>query len=460
MFNIGLHLAKKDMMFDRNKFVWMLLFFQTSLIVIAQVRLPSPHDYYTPVNTNPYMVVPKAPGLDIFRFEDKQNVQQQNQQLMQEIELIEKRKKQTLKLIEKDTRELNNANYSLPTFSNQKGSEYYRSIFDKMMVLNPENYSIKDLNFQIENAYYESKLDTEEYNKSIKQTGDFLIAKMKELKYDLNSNTAKNFMLFEFFTQTLEVKGFKEKHFPLKYDFEDYRGEKDWSKMFVSKLLKTGTGQCHSLPLLYLILAEEIGAEAYVALSPNHSYIKFQDEKGKWYNIELTNGMFTVSSFILNSGFIKAEAIQNHIYMKNLSKQELLSQFYTDLATGYIHKFGYDQFVEKVAQKALELYPKNINANMLLSNFYTFRFEYATKKLGINPKNNEELQKIRNYPITVKWLNQTNNQYKKIDDLGYQPMPDEAYENWLNSLKEAKNKQENETVKKQFKGLIVKKTKE
>jgi len=447
-------------MFSRNKFVWMLLFFQTSLIVIAQVRLPSPHDYYTPVNTNPYMAVPKVPGLDVFRTEEKHLIQLQTQRMIQENELRVTRQREELRLIENETRELNNVNYSLPTFSNQKGSEYYRSIFDKMMVLNPENYSIKDLNFQIENAYYESKLDTEEYNKAIKQTGDFLIAKMKELKYDLNSNTAKNFMLFEFFTQTLEVKGFKEKHFPLKYDFEDYRGEKDWSKMFVSKLLKTGTGQCHSMPLLYLILAEEIGAEAYVALSPNHSYIKFQDEKGKWYNIELTNGMFTVSSFILNSGFIKAEAIQNHIYMKNLSKQELLSHFYTDLAMGYIHKFGYDQFVEKVANQALKLYPKSINANMLLSNFYTFRFEYAAKKLGINPRNNEELQKIQNYPITVKWLNQTNNQYKKIDDLGYQPMPDEAYENWLSSLKEAKNKQENETVKKQFKGLIVKKTKE
>lgn len=447
-------------MVDRYKIIMFLFFLQASLTISGQIRLPSPHDYYTPINTNSYMVVPKVPGMDIFRREEQQNIQQQNQQLLQELEQIEKRKRKTLKLIEKDSKELKNSNYSIPSYSNKKGSEDYRAVFEKMLVLNPENYSTKDINFQIENAYFENKLDQEEFEKAIKQTGAFLIAKMEELKYDLNSNTAKNFMLFEFFTQTLEVKGFKEKHFPLKYDFEDYRGEKDWSKMFVSKLLKTGTGQCHSMPLLYLILAEEIGAEAYVALSPNHSYIKFQDEKGKWYNIELTNGMFTVSSFILNSGFIKAEAIQNHIYMKNLSKQELLSQLYVDLATGYSHKFGYDEFVEKVVNKALELYPNNINANIVLSNFYAFRFEYASRKLGINPRNNEELQKIKNYPPLVKWLNLTNSQYKKIDDLGYQPMPDEAYENWLNSLKGAKNKQENETVKKQFKGLNVKKTKD
>jgi hypothetical protein len=328
-----------------------------------------------------------------------------------------------------------------------------------MITFDIENYSVKDVNFQIENAYFENKLDKNEFDKTIKQTGEFLIAKMKELNYDLNSNTAKNYMLFEFFSQTLEVKGFKEKHFPIKYDFEDYFGRKDWSKMFVTKLLRTGTGQCHSMPLLYLTLAEEIGAEAYLAFSPNHSYIKFQDDKGKWYNLELTNGMFTVSSFILNSGFIKAEAIQNRIYMESLSKQQLLSQFYTDLASGYLHKFGYDEFVEKAINKALELYPTNINANMVKANYNTELFRYVTNQIGINPENKKELQKISNYPLAIKLLNKTNEQYQKIDDLGYQLMSAEAYENWLGSLKEEKNKQEDETFKKQFKGLIIKKPK-
>jgi len=442
---------------NKNLFVWILTLFQTTLF-FAQVKLPSPHDYYTPMNMGTFM--PKIPTLDIYRTDEKQHINQQNERLMREDMLREKRQKETLRQIGEDIIEFRNVDYNLPLFSNENSAEFYSNVFDKMLTLNVENYSIKDVNFQIENAYFENKLDQEEFERAIKQTGEFLIAKMKESNYDLNSNVAKNFMLFEFFTQTLQVKGFKEKHFPLKYDFEDYRGNEQWSKMFVSKLLKTGKGQCHSMPLLYLILAEEIGAEAYLSLSPNHSYIKFQDEKEKWHNIELTNGMFTVSSFILNSGFIKAEAIQNHIYMKNLSKQELLSQFYVDLSMGYIHKYGHDQFVEKVTNKALELYPNSIGANMILSNLYTIRFENATKKIGINPRDNKELQKIKYYPQVINWLDQTNNQYAKIDALGYQAMPDEAYENWLNSLKETKNKQDNENFKKQFKGLSIKKTKE
>ncbi|HFG0566532.1 TPA: hypothetical protein ACGFUW_002314 [Flavobacterium psychrophilum] len=391
---------------------------------------------------------------------EQQRIQQQNQQFVNETQRRENQREQQMREVYADiNKSKSNINYNLPSNSDKFGTEFYRTVFDKMLILDETNYSIKDVNFQIENAYFDNKIDKAEFDKTIKQTGEFLIAKMKELNYDLDSNPAKNYMLFQFFSETLQLNGFKQKHFPITYDFEDYRGDKDWSKMFVTKLLRTGKGQCHSMPLLYLTLAEEIGAEAFLSICPNHSYIKFQDENGKWYNVELTNGMFTASSFILNSGYIKVEAMQNNIYMQNFSKKELLSQFYTDLAMGYIHKFGYDEFVENVIQKALNLYPNNINANMVLSNFNTVRFEYAMKKLGINPTKKEELQRIRQYPETVQWLNATNGQYQKIDDLGFQQMPAYAYESWLGSLKQAKSKQQNEEFRKQFKGVMVKKTK-
>ncbi|AZB11000.1 hypothetical protein EG344_20270 [Chryseobacterium sp. G0162] len=125
-------------------------------------------------------------------------------------------------------------------------------------------------------------------------------------------------------------------------------GVKDYSKMFVSKLMKSNTGQCHSMPLLYLILAEQIGAEAFLVMSPNHSYIRYMDDSREMISLELTNGMFSANSFVLNSGYIKSEALQNKLYMQNLSKKEVLSQTFVDLASGYIHKFGYDEFVGQV----------------------------------------------------------------------------------------------------------------
>ena len=165
-----------------------------------------------------------------------------------------------------------------------------------LIQIDTANFSVKNTNFLIENAFYENSQDKAEFDKIIKNSGEFLIAKMQELGYDLNSNSAKNYMLFQFFSETLQLKSNGLKHLPFKYDFEDFQGDNDWSKMFVTKLLATQTGQCHSMPLLYLILAEEINAEAYLSYSPNHSYIRFPDDNRKWHNIELTNGMFSTTS--------------------------------------------------------------------------------------------------------------------------------------------------------------------
>ena len=267
------------------------------LITLGQVNLPTipqPTQFQNYQNQNfnkPYnpSQLPQNP-LQQFFPEETNRTQQQNQQIINQTQQRETQREQQMREIYQDiNKSKSNINYNLPSHESKFGTQYYKSVFDKMLILDETNYSIKDVNFQIENAYFDNKIDKAEFDKTIKQTGEFLIAKMKELNYDLNSNPAKNYMLFQFFSETLQLNGFKQKHFPIKYDFEDYRGDKDWSKMFVTKLLKTGKGQCHSMPLLYLTLAEEIGAEAYLSICPNHSYIKFQDEKEK-----LNNKVFSI----------------------------------------------------------------------------------------------------------------------------------------------------------------------
>lgn len=398
--------------------------------------LPKPHS-----PTNP---------MDIFQGTDEQErIRRQNEQLIREAEKYEHQRLETQKQLYADLK-MERTNFGLPSKNHIAGTEYYRKAFDKLSGMNPDDFSVKEATFIIENAFYEEQKSYEEFDKIVKQTGNFLRKKMDELGYDPNSNLSKNLILFQFFSDTLELKKENLKHLPFKYDFDDYWGKEDWTKMFVHKLLQTGSGQCNSLPRLYLILAEEIGAEAFLALSPNHSYIKFRDDENNWYNIELTNGMFTLDSFILQSGYIKSEALTNGIYMQPLSSKQLLSQLLTDFASGYVHKFGYSPLVKEVVDKGLELDPNSLNANMTNSNFLTAQFENATKQIGVNPRDNRDLQNIRFYLPIVEMLNQTNNQYRKIDDLGYEYMSAQAYQKWLDDLMDAKQQQDNETIKQQF----------
>ncbi|MCD0465966.1 hypothetical protein [Flavobacterium sp. ENC] len=450
---------------------FLLIFLKTGLVLaqdlpilgIPQIEKPEQYQiksYGSNAITPTLKVGNKILPEDYYSADQKR--QQQQQHLMNEAD--QEIKMQFIKeLQDKAERDQmpSRPDFNLPSLSGNPGTEYYRNVYEKMLTLNAEEYSLKEVNFDIENAYFENKMDKAEFDKIIKQTGEFLISKMKELKYDTGSSTAKNFMLFQYFSETMQLKSSGLRHQSLKYDFEDYRGINDWSKMFVTKLLSTGKGQCHSMPLLYLILAEQIDTEAYLAVSPEHSYIRFQEEHNdKWYNVELTNGMFSTNSFLLNSGYIKAEALQNKIYLQNHTKKELLSRLYSDLAAGYVHKFGYDAFVLQVADKALELYPNNISAQMIKSNYYTEQLAYALYQLNINPESKEQLEQIIQFPEVVTILRNRNLQYKKMDDLGYEPMPAEAYEKWLHSINEEKNKRNSETFKKQFKGLVLKKTKE
>lgn len=346
--------------------------------------------------------------------------------------------------IYEEFQEQNSINYMLPSLASVPGTEYYYQALSKLVAMGfgKDTFNLRKATFITENAYYENKLKAEDFVKAIKSAGQFLNWKMDELKYNKQSNLSKNLILYRFFTDTLQIKSKQLKHLPFKYDFEDYRGQEDWGKMFVSKVLATNSGQCHSLPMLYLILAREIGAEAQLAYSPSHTYIKFQDDDGIWHNVELTNGMLSTDAFVLQSGFIKAEALQNKIYMQPLNEKQLLSLCFFDLAKGYVRKYGYDEFVENAIEAALLLDSNNINAQMEKSDYLTVRHKYVADQIGANEENFRQM--LDAYPIFRMMTRERNRQYQKLDDMGYSEMPADAYEAWLKSMNEAKQKQDSQ----------------
>ena len=134
--------------------------------------------------------------------------------------------------------------------------------------------------------------------------------------------------------------------------------------MFVSKLLETGKGNCHSLPYLYKILADELGIPCYLAFAPNHIYIKLFSEQTGWYNTELTSATFPVDAWIMASGYITTDAIRNSLYMDTLSTKQTVANCLVDLAHGYQRKFGRENpdFVIKCCNTVLQYHPANVNA--------------------------------------------------------------------------------------------------
>lgn len=336
--------------------------------------------------------------------------------------------------------------YDLPSRAGTQGTEHYymtaKMLLDMLNGKTPLN--LKDAVFAVENAYFEGALDRKKYEQVISQMTT--IARLKAGQDGLNWNNpiTKNIMLYRVMADTLSVKfSMKERasiSFPMQYDFDDFRGEQDFSKLFVTKLLSSHKGQCHSLPLLYLILCEKVGAEAYLAFSPQHSYIKFKDKQNNWHNLELTQGRMVTDAFIIGSGFINAAAIKHGVYMQPQTKKQVISQCLSDLASGYIHKYGYDKFVIQCIDSALVYAPTNTSALAMKSNYHSIHLSFAASQVG-SPS--PDILKTE-YPYIYKLYEERNSIYSKLDEIGFIEMPKEIYESWLNSANKEKERREHD----------------
>jgi hypothetical protein len=230
---------------------------------------------------------------------------------------------------------------------------------------------------------------------------------------------------------------------PMTYNFDDIFGTKNWANTFVSTLLETKKGNCHSLPFLYKIICEELKISCHLALAPNHIYIKHRSEKTGWYNTELTNASFPIDAWLMASGYISLEAVQKATYLDTLNQKESLSLCIVDLAQGYNHKYPDNdgKFVIECCDLALKYFPNYVNAILLKAETRLKQLQAMQKRYGY-----EYLKEVTVYPEAKVLWDEMNSLYMQLYKLGYRQMPEKMYVEWLTSLKTEKEKYANKQV--------------
>lgn len=297
--------------------------------------------------------------------------------------------------------------------------------------------------FITENAYFKEGLNYEVFNKNIQLSKQMCLRIIETnnssgYKYSDSLKVLKNYAIYSFIKDTLMLFS-GEKLLPISYDFDDLFGQTDWSKMFVVKVLETGTGNCHSLPYLYKILANELNTEAYLSLAPNHIYLKHRSKGLGWYNTELTSGEFPTDGWVKASGYISIESIKSGIYMDTISQSQSVALCIYDLAKGYLAQTNNysDDFVIKCCDLVLKFHSNNINAIIL-------KAETLRKKYEIQIQNEYKEKAIQTF-------NEMQNLYLLGLKLGYREMPKEMYLAWLKSVKEQREKYSNSEIYNNFK---------
>lgn len=258
--------------------------------------------------------------------------------------------------------------------------KYFIDAFDELTIMLNDSsyYNFKRAVFLVEWAYFSGNLDYNSFNLEIEHTANNL-RKFINLMNIQHYKTAANAALFNYFTKP----SWMNQNLAFSYDIEDCGGDKDFSKLFVSKLMRTHSGQCVSLPLYYKILCHEIGGKAFLASAPRHMYIKHLGENNEWVNVELTTGSFARDEWYIQTMGVTTEAIKNGVFLSAMSTNEDIAYMIYMLGIAYLRKYGdYDYFTLMCANQILEKLPKNCYGLMLrIGTRQQWGYNYV-KKIG------------------------------------------------------------------------------
>lgn len=305
----------------------------------------------------------------------------------------------------------------------------YNQAFDSLKALIEKDGDFSRSVFLVENAYHDYNLPYSDFQKAITEVSKFVAQGTVSNGYNYpdSLNYIKNYSIFSrLFDTTLHVKSHSLEKAgniaPYSYSHIDPMGKKEWSNMFVIKLLATRKGNCHSLAYLYKIIADKIEAKCWFALVPNHIYIRCYSQKVGWYNIELTSGTFPTDAWIATSTYVSMDAIRSAIYMDTLSNKESIGLCILDLAKGYEFQTGnyLDGFILKCCDLVLKYHP--VNPMALLLKAETLKKTYYKEVENKKPDSTITYSEMERAYITLAKLH-------------YRELPEKAYQMWLNSLR-------------------------
>lgn len=308
--------------------------------------------------------------------------------------------------------------------------EYFFSAFDEIhaMLNGEKECDFKRAEFLVEWAYASGNMDYDVFCNSIDDV--VAILKREIMKRNISRyKTAANAVLFEYFTQPNMMNGYK----PFIYDVEDCGGEQDYTKLMVSKVMRTHSGQYTSLPFYYKILCNELKGESFIAAAPSHCFVKHKDENGKWVNVELTSWSFARDEWYMQLYDIPIEGIKSGTYLSAFSPKEEIALLLYNLGVAYARLHGdYDCFNLICGNTILKYIPDNLYGWIMLREIYQqWGYDYIHK---YGKAYSHFFYCVVNWHEEIEY---------RLDKLGYKEM---SKENYLRCIEEAKEFLKNKSI--------------
>lgn len=345
------------------------------------------------------------------------------------IEKMQQHMVESLKEAEQKHNEVQKTDYyQSPEYLNDLPHYVDGKKYIKEMLEGKRPLSIKDAFYMAEASYGNLQLTHEEYNNLIKSNADFIRQWLKENKYDVSNPEMLHFGIQKFMSDTLfiTINGKRQGHMPYYYDYIDFKAKDDKRNYFVTKTLATGTGQCHTFPITYLILSEALGVDASLAYNPQHSFIRYKNNKGATINYETTVDRFMADAFYLQTLPAMATAQKNKIYTYSLSKKQVVASVLYNLAANFIHEhWTADRtFIKECVSIAKPYFPDqgyiSITESFLTQRMYADDINELVQRKGI-----KDAAEIKKYPDLMKLYQDYYAYMDRVSKLGVQDFPEE-----------------------------------
>lgn len=155
----------------------------------------------------------------------------------------------------------------------------------------------------------------------------------------------------------------------IQYDFADPYG-KNIKNRYINGILDGKKGNCVSMPILYLAVAQRLGYPVYAVGAPDHLFLRYLDPNFREQNIEVTGGGGYVSNekYIIDFQ-ISEKGIKSGSYLKAMTHRELLADIITSNAV-YWGRHGNIKKAIRYLERCYKISPTSAEINDCLGRAY------------------------------------------------------------------------------------------
>lgn len=156
---------------------------------------------------------------------------------------------------------------------------------------------------------------------------------------------------------------------PFAYDMRDPLGRNIQNKLLAT-YMQTRLGNCVSMPVLFLILADRLELNVSLATAPHHVFVRYTDAGGRALNLETTSGGHPARDVWYQQNMPMTDlAISNGLYMRTLSRQESMATMALTVGEFLLGAGRYAEVID-VAEVIGEYAPRDVGPILLAGEAY------------------------------------------------------------------------------------------